>query len=410
MIKRRRYLDFLKTWREKQVIKVVTGVRRCGKSTLFLQYIEDCRTAGIQEDQFIYINLEDLSNEELLDYHKLNQYILERLVKSGYSYVFLDEVQKCQGFEKVVDSLHLLKNVDVYITGSNSTLLSGELATFLSGRYIQIEMLPLSFAEFVSSRDPAEPLRESFNRYLTFGSFPYLTQLPDNRTIYNTYLEGIYNTILVKDVAAREGITDVSLLEDITRFLCSNIGSPVSAKRISGMINSSGRSISVNTVEKYVRALTESYFFYKTDRYDIKGGNLLKTLSKYYIADTGLRNFLLASESPEIGHLIENIVYLELKRRNFRVNVGKMSENEIDFVAMGDDRIEYYQVAASVLNSETLSRELLPFRKIPDNYPKFLLTLDDIPAYANHQGVKQIYLLDWLLQESDKLSDLSFKH
>ncbi len=379
------------------MIKVVTGVRRCGKSTLFLQFIDELRAEGIHVDQIIYINLEDLANEELLDYHKLDKHISDRLFEKGFSYVFLDEVQRCVGFEKVVDSLHLRKNIDIYITGSNSKLLSGELATLLSGRYVQIEMLPLSFSEFLSSCDPTEPVRESFNRYVTFGSFPYLTQLPKDASIYNTYLEGIYNTILIKDVAGREGISDVSLLEDITRFLSSNIGSPVSPKKISDMINASGRSISVNTVDKYMRALSESFFFYKAGRYDIKGRNLLKTLAKYYVVDTGLRNFLLSSESPDIGHQIENIVYLELLRRNSRVNVGKISENEIDFVAIGNDGISYYQVAASVLNGETLSRELLPFTLISDNYPKYLLTLDDIPAYANHQGVKQIYLLDWLL-------------
>jgi len=398
MIKRDFYLKALRDWREKQVIKVVTGVRRCGKSTLFQQYIGYLLSEGVRQEQIIYINLEDFTYEALLDYRQLYSYIESRLSLDGFTYVFLDEAQQCRGFEKAIDSLHIKDKVDLYITGSNANLLSGELATLLSGRYVLIEMLPLSFKEFVSAAGETVPLRECFNRYLRYGSFPYLTQLEISDTTFRAYIEGIYNTILIKDVASREGIADVSLLEDIVRFLSGSIGSPISAKRISDAINASGRSISVNTVDKYLKALTESYIFYKADRFDVKGRNLLKTLSKYYIVDTGLRNFLLSTASPDLGHQIENIVYLELLRRNFKVNIGKLDDKEVDFVASDGNQFVYFQVATTVLSEETLSRELQAFRAIPDNFPRILLTLDDIPAYANYEGVHQTYLLDWLLK------------
>lgn len=403
MIKRTIYLKVLQSWRDKQLIKVITGVRRCGKSTLFQQYIDLLLAEGIKREQIVYINLEDLEFESLLDYRELHNYIARKLVKTGMTYVFLDEVQQCLNFEKAVDSLYIKENVDLYITGSNANLLSGELATLLSGRYVLIEMLPLSFKEFVTSGEKSESVREQFNRYLHFGSFPFLTQIEESESTFRTYIEGIYSTILLKDVASREGIADISLLEDIIRFLSSSIGSPISAKRISDAINASGRKISVNTVDKYLKALTESFIFYKADRFDIKGRNLLKTLSKYYIVDTGLRNYLLPPSSPDLGHQIENIVYLELLRRDFRVNVGKVGEREVDFVTSDKNQSVYFQVATSVLAEETLKRELEAFSGIPDNFPRVLLTLDDIPAYANHNGVHQIYLLDWLL-ETDRAS------
>ncbi|MEL7645711.1 MAG: ATP-binding protein [Anaerolineaceae bacterium] len=398
MIQRDIYLKALQDWREKQVIKVVTGVRRCGKSTLFQQYISYLINEGVQQEQIIYINLEDLAFEALLDYRRLYSYIESRLSHDGFTYVFLDEAQQCQGFEKAIDSLNIKDKVDLYITGSNANLLSGELATLLSGRYVLIEMLPLSFKEFVSAVSGNVPVRESFNRYLRYGSFPYLTQLNISDSTFQTYIEGIYSTILIKDVATREGIRDISLLEDIIRFLSGSIGSPISANRISDAINASGRSISVNTVDKYLKTLTESYIFYKAERFDVKGRNLLKTLSKYYIVDTGLRNFLLSNPSYDIGHQIENIVYFELLRRNYKVNVGKVDDKEVDFVANDGNQMVYFQVATTVLPEETLSRELQPFRAIPDNFPRMLLTLDDIPAYANHEGLHQKYLLDWLLE------------
>lgn len=400
MIERKEYLDRLIASREKNIIKVVTGVRRCGKSTLFQLYIDYLKSTGVTDDQIISVNLEDIEYEHLLNYKALYGYVKERLQDDKYSYVFLDEIQNCKGYEKAVDSLYLKPNVDVYITGSNAYMLSGELATLLSGRYITIEMLPLSFKEYCDTQAGNEKsLRENFNDYLRFGSFPYIAQLERSSAVVTPYIDGIYNTILVKDVAKREGITDISLLESIARFVASNIGSPISTKKISDTINSSGRRTSVNTVDNYLRALTDSYIFYKADRYDIKGRQLLKTLGKYYIVDTGIRNMLLSSSAADMGHLIENVVFLELRRRGYKVNVGKMLENEIDFVAADLDGRTYYQVSASVLDAGTLARELAPLKKIPDNHPKMLLTLDEVGAGSNYEGIRQVDLLHWLLGE-----------
>jgi len=398
MVQRKEYLDKLIEWREKQIIKVITGVRRCGKSTLFSLYIDYLKETGVSDDQIISVNLEDIEYENLLDYKSLYDYIKTRLVKGQYTYVFIDEVQQCKAFEKAVDSLFIRENIDVYVTGSNANMLSGELATLLSGRYVQISMLPLSFSEYLEFTK-GKDVKSSFNDYLKFGSFPYVAGLKKSDTVVRTYIDGIYNTILIKDVATREGITDISVLESIVKFLCSNVGSPVSTKKISDTINSNGRKISVNTVENYLRALYQSYIFYKVDRYDIKGKQHLKTLGKYYLVDTGLRNILLSGSASDLGHLLENVVYLELIRRGYKVNIGKLAEKEIDFVASNTDGIEYYQVSASVLDENTLLRELKPLQKIPDHHPKYLLTLDDIIPNANHDGIRQINVLEWLLNK-----------
>lgn len=400
MIERKEYLDQLIASREKDIIKVVTGVRRCGKSTLFKLYIDYLKSTGVTDDQIISVNLEDMDYEHLLDYRALYSYVKERLQEEKYAYVFLDEVQNCKGYEKTVDSLYIKPNVDVYITGSNAHMLSGELATLISGRYITIEMLPLSFKEYcVAQAGNGKSLRDNFNEYLRFGSFPYIAQLERSDAAVAPFIDGIYNTILIKDVAKREGITDIALLESIIRFVASSIGSPISTKKISDTINFSGRRISVNTVDNYLKALADSYILYKAHRYDIKGRQLLKTLGKYYIVDTGIRNMLLSSSASDIGHLIENVVFLELQRRGYKVNIGKMLENEIDFVASDMSGRTYYQVAASVLDAGTLAREIAPLQKIPDHYPKFLLTLDEVGAGSNYEGIKQVNLINWLLGE-----------
>jgi len=396
MVQRKEYINRLIDWREKQIIKVITGVRRCGKSTLFALYIDYLKATGVSDEQIIMVNLEDVENENLLNYKSLYEYIKAKLIKDKFTYIFIDEIQQCESFEKAVDSLFIKKNVDVYITGSNANMLSGDLATLLSGRYIEIAMLPLSFSEYLEF-GTEKNIRISFNDYLKYGSFPYVAVLNKKDEIVNTYIDGIYNTILIKDVVTREGITDVSVLESIVKFLCSNIGSPVSTKKISDTINSSGRKISINTVENYVRALCQSYILYKVDRYDIKGKQHLKTLSKYYIVDIGLRNLLLSSSAVDLGHLLENVVYLELIRRGYKVNIGKLADKEVDFVANKTNGIEYYQVSASVYDENTLKRELDPLQKISDNYPKFLLTLDDIMPNTNYEGIRQINIIDWLL-------------
>jgi len=366
---------------------------------LFSLYIDHLKETGVNDEQIISINLEDVDNEHLLNYKALHTYVRDRLCKGKYTYVFIDEVQKCPQYEKAIDSLFIKKNVDVYITGSNAHMLSGELATLLSGRYVEIRMLPLSFSEYLMFVGAEDNIRAKFNDYLQFGSFPYVAALKKDKNIIRDYINGIYNTILIKDVASRERITDISVLESIVKFLCGCIGSPISAKKISDVINSSGRKISVNTVERYLRALTDSFIFYKVDRFDIKGKQNLKTLGKYYIVDTGLRDILVSSSSADLGHLLENIVYLELIRRGYKVNIGKLAEKEVDFVAGNADGVSYFQVSASTLDESTLNRELEPLQKISDNYPKFLLTLDEYFPNANYEGIRKMSVLDWLLEK-----------
>ncbi|GHV95521.1 ATPase [Spirochaetia bacterium] len=425
MVLRKEYLERLAAWREKQVIKVVTGVRRCGKSTLLELYIDQLKNSGVSDEQIISINLEDPENAALLDHNVLYSHVQKRLCKNKYTYVFIDEVQQCVNFEKAVDGLFIKKYVDLHITGSNAWILSGELTALLSGRYVEISMLPLSFSEYfaftvTNSKKKAVDRRAAFDDYLHFGSFPCTAALEllcskgADHGLIKTYIDGIYNTILIKDVAKRTGITDVSLLENIIKFLSHSVGSPISAKKISDTINSSGRKISPNTVEAYMRALTDSFIFYHVNRYDIKGKQHLKTLSKYYIVDTGIRNMLLESSSPDMGHQLENIVYLELLRRGCRVSVGKFAEKEVDFVTVGAELrggqgtakaeilggTAYYQIAASVLDPNTLARELAGLRQIRDNHPKYLLTLDDIPSQANYDGILQRNLIEWLLEKT----------
>lgn len=398
MIQRIEYLDNLKALKDKQVIKVIAGVRRCGKSTLFELYIDYLRKMGTEDSQIISINLEDLENADLLDYKALYNYIKDKLVPDKMNYIFIDEVQKCVGFEKAVDSLFIKKNCDVYITGSNAYLLSGELATLLSGRYIQIDMLPFSFKEYYeATKKSGKSKQELFDAYLRYGSFPYVAYLENDEKIISQYIEGVYNTILIKDVATREKINDITVLENILKTVASSIGSPISTKKISDTLVSSGRKISPNTVESYLRALTDSYILYNAARYDIKGRQFLKTLGKYYFVDTGIRNHIISQSAKDLGHLLENVVYLELLRRKNRVNIGKLAEKEVDFVATNMNEVEYYQVCASVFDEKTLERELAPLKEIKDNYPKILLTLDDIGNGANYEGIRQINVIDWLL-------------
>jgi predicted AAA+ superfamily ATPase len=401
LVQRQIYQDWLESWREKHVIKVVSGVRRCGKSTLFRLFTDYLVENSVKQEQIISVNLEDMAYESLLDYHALNEYIKERLYSGGTTYVFIDEVQNCRNFEKAVDSLFLTDSVDIYITGSNAYMLSGELATLLSGRYVRIEMLPLSFSEYISFKCDAgndtRDMNTAFANYLRNGAFPAVAVLENSEALIASYLDGIYNSILLKDVAARMGISDILVLESIANFLFSNIGSPVSSKKISDTINSSGRTISINTVDKYLSALCDSYLFYRVYRYDIRGKQHLKTLGKYFAVDNGLREHRLSSSSSDIGHVLENIVYLELVRRGYKVSIGKLSDTEVDFVAESMNVIAYYQVSASVLDENTRERELRPLRNIQDQYPKILLTMDEIPRSADYEGIRQIHIIDWLL-------------
>ena len=395
LIPRPYFLEKLIKFREIDVIKVVTGVRRSGKSTLFELYIEHLKSTGIQDNQIVHINLEDIGMEHLHEYKALHDFLVSKLHGDKMTYIFIDEVGHCAEFEKAVDSIYIKKNTDVYITGSNADLLSGEIATLLSGRYVEIKMLPFSFSEFYAASDITDKT-QAFESYRTFGSFPVVvTQLKSDMELTDQYLEGIYNTIIIKDVVTRKGVSDVALLKNIVKFLCSTIGSPVSIANITDYINNSGRSITQKTVDKYVKALANSFLFYPVERYNIKGKNLLKTLGKFYIVDSGLRNHLLSATNVDVGHQIENIVYLELLRRGYRVNIGKIDEKEIDFVATKQNTKEYYQVALTALDERIQERELSPLLKVGDNYPKYLLTLDFITG--DHDGIRQVNLIDWLL-------------
>jgi predicted AAA+ superfamily ATPase len=395
LIPRPHFLESLIKFREVDVIKVVTGVRRSGKSTLFALYIEHLKSTGVDENQIIHINLEDVGMEHLHEYKALHDFLLAGLQKDAMTYIFIDEVGRCADFEKAVDSVYIKKNTDVYITGSNADLLSGELATLLSGRYVEIKMLPFSFAEFLLASETKDKT-QVFESYRTMGGFPVVvTQLGSDMELADQYLEGIYNTIIVKDVVARKGVSDVALLKNIVKFLCSSVGSSVSIANITGYINNSGRKITQKTVDKYVKALADSFLFYPIERYNIRGKILLKTLGKYYVVDSGLRNHLLSSINTDVGHQIENIVYFELLRRGYRVNIGKIDEKEIDFVVTKQNAKEYYQVCATVLDEAVRERELAPLLKVSDNYPKFLLTLDFVTG--DYDGIKQMNLIDWLL-------------
>ena len=394
LIERKEYLNQLAMWREEEMIKVVTGVRRCGKSTLFELYINRLKDDGVTDEQIIFVNLEDEDFSELLDYKKLHEYVKVRILKDKWTYIFIDEIQNCIDYEKAISSLFLKKNLDIYITGSNAYMLSGELATKLTARYIEIDMLPLSFSEY-SEVVKTPDKRERFNQYLNMGAFPYAARFVDNSLAHSQYLEGIYNTVLVKDVMTRENLKDITLVKSIASFIASNVGSPVSAKKIADTLTSNGRPTGSATVDTYLEALTDAYLFYKVNRYDIKGKLHLKSESKYYICDTGLRNMILGTTNKDIGHQIENIVYLELLRRGYTVNIGKSGRGtEVDFVAVRDKQTEYYQVSATVLDENTLKRELTPLNQIKDNYPKFLITLDDFTG--DHDGIQQLNLIDWL--------------
>ena len=396
-IERNEYLERLQAWRDRQIIKVVTGVRRCGKSVLLEMYAEWLRTQGVPAERIVQVNLEDLDCEALCKTPALHSYVKERLSPSEMTYVFIDEVQLCEDFPRVVDSLYLRPNIDIYITGSNANLLSHELATLLSGRYVELRMLPLSLREFALARPDIRERQRLYQEYTSTSAFPYAAELPGAGRELDDYLEGIYNTILVKDVLARRQIRDPMILGSVAKFVFSSIGSELSVKRIADTLTSSGRRTDGKTVERYLSALMECFVIYQAGRYDIKGKQLLKTQEKYYVVDIGLRRHLLGGHLQDAGHILENVVYLELLRRGGKIRVGKIGALEVDFVVEKPDGTEYYQVAASVRDPATLERELAPFRKIQDSHPKFLLTLDEDPD-DNIDGIRKLNALDWMLQ------------
>jgi len=398
VVERKEYFEKLIGYKDKKLIKVITGVRRCGKSTLLKMFQEYLLENGVQKNQIIAVNFEDYEIDELKDPKVLYQYILERLLPDRMIYIFLDEIQNVNEFQKVVDSFFIKDNIDIYLTGSNAYMLSGELATLLSGRYVKIEMLPLSFSEYVEARGKSKSLDENYQEYIETSSFPYTLQLIKNNRQIKEYLTGIYDSILVKDVIARKKISDVMMLESVIRFLMDNIGNQLSTKKISDTMTLGGRNINVRTVESYVSAFMDSFFVYQAKRYDIKGKQYLKTLEKYYIVDIGLRNIMLGKPGKDIGHVLENVVYLELIRRGYDVYIGKVDDVEVDFVVKDEEGTKYIQVAASVRDENTLARELRPLQKISDHYPKIIMTLDQDPA-TDYEGIRRINALDYLVHK-----------
>lgn len=399
LIARDRYLEWLLSWKDKHVIKVVSGVRRCGKSKLFEIYHNHLMQHGVTADQIIAINFEELEYEDLTSYRELYDYVNARLAPGKTTYVFLDEIQHVNHYEKAVDGLFIKNNVDVYITGSNAYFMSGELATLLSGRYIELKMLPLSFKEFCSAEGNAEKSRDMlFNEYITSGSFPFIAETQIDEQKAKEYVRSLYDTIIVRDVVDRLRVSDVSTLLNITKFLLHNIGSKVSHKKIADTLTSSGNKVDQKTVSKYIKGLTDSLTLYAAPRYNVKGRQLLSTNCKYYAVDLGLRNALVKTSDSDIGHILENVVYLELLRRGYDVYVGDIENGEIDFVAIKPDDTQYFQVSATTLEESTLKRELAPFAAVRDNYPKILLTLDTIFGTADYDGVKKRNVIDWLLE------------
>lgn len=395
-LERTEYLQKLIAFRDKHIIKIITGIRRCGKSTLMEIFQDYLKANHVEKAQILAVNFEDFDYRELRDAEKLHAYVKGHMAKDKMTYLFLDEIQHVESWPDVIDSLYLRKNLDIYITGSNAYLLSSEIATLISGRYVEIRMLPLSFKEYVKARGGEDNLARRYREYIEYSSFPYTLELAGQPKEIRDYLESIYHTIVVKDLTVRKKIPDVMMLESVARYLFDNIGNTVSTKKIADTMTSDGRKIDVRTVEKYVEALTECFIFYQAKRYNVKGKQYLKTLEKYYAVDVGLRYMLLGSKAIDAGHILENVVYLELFRRGYDVYVGKVDELEVDFVAMDDQRVTYYQVAATVREENTLQRELKSLQKINDHYQKLILTLDEDPE-ADYEGIRRVNVLDWLM-------------
>lgn len=398
IVERTEYIEELKKWKDKNLIKVVTGIRRCGKSTLFGLYIEYLKGLKIDDKHIILINLESL-DYDFKDYRELYDYVMSKINDDKKYYVFLDEIQNIEEFQKAVDGLYLKENIDIYITGSNAFLLSGELATLLTGRYVEIKMLPLSFKEYVSGFENNSNYQSLFLEYMKNGGMPGVLSILDLDTDgINRYLDSIFSTVIFKDIMARNKIVNKTLLENIIKFIFDSIGSVISTKKISDTLTSKGISISNHTVENYIRSFVESYLIYKAERFDVKGKKLLSRDYKYYVVDTGLRSYLLGKKADsDMGHILENIVYLELLRRGYRVYVGKVNNTEIDFVAENRDGIKYFQVAITVRDEKVLERELRSLKNTEDHYPKYLITMD-MDLTADYEGITKINIVDWLLQ------------
>ena len=394
MVKRVEYLKKLNGFKEKELIKVITGLRRSGKSILMDQFIDFLKENGVKDNQIVKINFEEKENEELLDKDKLYKCIIERIKnnKNEYTYLFLDEIQRVKDFQTIIDSLYVKKNIDIYITGSNADLLSSELATLLTGRYVEIKMLPLSYKEYIDNKNDSIEL---FNEYLNNGGLPYLLNLETSEMKYE-YIMGLYNTIINNDIVKRHSDIDLTTFENILNFIIDNTSNIVSPNSIANTLNSYGKKVSYNTVEKYIRYMKECFLIYECNRYNVLGKQNLKTLSKYYLVDLGFKKVSSIKNNINIGYNIENIVYLELLRRGNIVNVGKVNDLEVDFVTKKENEIEYYQVSTSLYDEKTKEREINSLKAIKDNYNKTILTLDDY-GIGKVDGINIVNLREWLL-------------
>ena len=394
------YLNQLIKFKDKKLIKVITGLRRSGKSTLLSLFENHLITSGVDRNHIIRMNFESFEFDEITNYKELHTYINERILDPNKRhYILLDEVQQVSSWERVINSFLVDANVDIFITGSNAYLLSSELSTLLSGRYVEIKMQPLSFKEYLEflDSDKEMSLPEKFNQYLEYGGLPTIVELLDNPDTIGPFLEGIYNTVLMKDVIERNGVRDAALLESILKFIAANIGSIVSTKKISDYLTSSGRKTTSDTIDNYLKMLENAFIIYKANRYDLKGKMFLKTLEKYYIVDIGIRNKLIGLRNTDYGHVLENIVYLELLRRGYEVTIGKIGSLEVDFVASKPNEKIYYQVSATIMDEKTRERELRPLESISDNYPKYILTMDQT-VFNDYSGIRVKNIIDFLLE------------
>lgn len=402
MIIRENYLKKIIDAKDTDFIKVITGMKRTGKSTLLLMFRDYLLANGEKEENIVHINFESAKYDDIKDYKDLYKYIEDK-VKDEKIYLLLDEIQSVSSWEKAINSFKVDFNMDIYITGSNVYLLSSELSTLLSGRYIEIKMYPLSFKEFLVFNNYDENnLEEKFNEYLKYGGLPAITLIKGNDELILSYLNDIYNTIVKKDIIDRNNIKDVALLENIIKYLFNNVGSPISTKKISDYLNSNKvvQKSNHQTIDNYLNMLEKSYIIYKADRTDVKSKSLLKTLGKYYVSDSGIRNIILGFRNINEGHLLENIVYLELLRRGYRVNIGKIGDYEAHFVAENPHTIRYYQVAQSISDEDVRAREIRSLENIPDNYEKIILSMDK-SINNDYNGIKVRNIISWLLDSEE---------
>ena len=406
LINRPQYLNQLIQNKDVDLVKIVTGIRRCGKSSLLDLFHKYLTENGVPDAHIIHMNMESLRYRDLTNYLFFYDYVSKRISPDGKTYLIFDELQAVEHWEKAIESFRLDFDVDIYITGSNAYLLSTEFSTLLSGRYVEIRMLPLSFREFLDFYEfaPDVSMEEKFQKYLQFGGMPILREYKFNETRSNQALEGIYSTVVLRDILQRNNGIDQAMLQKIMLFLCSNIGSITSPHSIGNVLANEGdiptvkaKNIAGKTVERYISMLRNAFVFFSVGRYDVKGKQLLKTLGKNYIIDMGFRNMLLGYRDADRGHILENIVFLELLRRDYRVYIGKIGETEVDFVVEKPNDKVYIQVTESMQSPETRERELRPLRMIPDNYEKIVLSMDR--SFINsYDGIKSLNLIDWLLR------------